>query len=309
MNKSMPTPANPKMRPREQRFGLGCALITPFAADGTVDHARLVAHARHCLAEGCSSFTLFGTTGEGASLGLRERAAMLDAVVGAGFDMSRQVLAGIAASSVEDAAVQANQLLDAGGRGILLAPPFYFKAPADEGLYRWFSSVLERCHSPREVVLYHLPSVTQVPLSSALIGRIDRAFPGVVMGIKDSSGDWATTERYLADHPHLHILVGDERQLARAVRHGGSGAINGFSNFCARLLLPMVDDGQEVPGIAALVDLLLRFPVTPAVKALVAHRYGDATYLNTAPPLESTDASAQAQLASAFDALLARYTA
>jgi 4-hydroxy-tetrahydrodipicolinate synthase len=71
----------------------------------------------------------------------------------------------------------------------------------------------------------------------------------------------------------------------------------------------MVDDGQEVPGIVALVDLLLRFPVTPAVKALVAHRYGDAAYLNTAPPLEPTEASARAQLASAFDALLAQYTA
>ena len=137
---------------------------------------------------------------------------MLDALVGAaGIDLSRQVLAGVAASSIEDAAAQANQLFDAGGRGVLLAPPFYFKGPGDEGLFRWFAAVLERCRSPREVILYHIPSVTQVPLSSSLIGRIDRAFPGVVGGVKDSSGDWATTERLLADHPHLHILVGDER--------------------------------------------------------------------------------------------------
>ena len=298
--------SRPSPRPPEKRFGLGCALITPFAADGSVDHPRLVTHARRCLAEGCASITLFGTTGEGASLGMGERAAMLDAVAAAGFDLPRQLLAGVAASAIEDAAAQANQLLDAGGRGLLLAPPFYFKGPGDEGLYRWFSTVLERCRNPREVILYHIPSVTQVPLSSTLIGRLVRAFPGVITGIKDSSGDWATTERFLADHPQLHILVGDERQLARAVRHGGSGAINGCSNFCARLLRPMVDDGAEVPGIAELVDLLLQFPVTPAVKALVAHRYGDDGYLHTAAPLVPTEAAARVQLGAALDAILAR---
>jgi 4-hydroxy-tetrahydrodipicolinate synthase len=188
---------------------------------------------------------------------------------------------------------------------VLLAPPFYFKGPGDEGLFRWFAAVLERCRSPREVILYHIPTVTLVPISSSLVGRIDRVFPGLVGGVKDSSGDWATTERLLGDHPHLHILVGDERLLARNIRHGGSGAINGFSNFCARQLLPMVEDGTEVPGIAALVDLVLRHPVTPAVKALVAHRYGDDGFLATAPPLEPVGPAAQAELGAALDRLLA----
>ena len=61
--------ARPSARPADRRFGLGVALVTPFAHDGSVDLARLVAHARNCLDEGCSTVTLFGTTGEGASLG------------------------------------------------------------------------------------------------------------------------------------------------------------------------------------------------------------------------------------------------
>ena len=89
--------------------------------------------------------------------------------------------------------------------------------------------------------------------------------------MKDSGGEWPYTERLLAAHRDLHILVGDERLLARAVRHGGSGAINGFSNFCTPRLLPMIERGEEVPAISALVDLLLRYPVTPGIKALVAH--------------------------------------
>ena len=295
------------MRAAEHRFGLGCALITPVTASGGIDLPRLAAHARARLDEGCTTFTLFGTTGEGASLGLRERGAIIDAVGRAGFDLGREVLAGVAAAAADDAAAQADQLYGAGGRGILLAPPFYFKAPGDEGLYRWFSTVIERCRTPREVIVYHIPSVTQVPLSSALIGRLARAFPGVVTGVKDSSGDWATARQLLADHPDLHILIGDERLLAKAMRQGASGAINGFSNFCAPLLKPMVDAGEDVPGVAELVDLVLTLPVTPAVKALVALRTGDEGFAHTLPPLLPVDGEARGRLAAAFDALRARH--
>ena len=292
------------LRAASLRFGLGVALVTPFARDGSVDLARLRKHARRVLDEGCASVTLFGTTGEGASLGMAQRASMLEALDDAGFDLATQVLAGVAASSVEDAAAQANQLYDAGGRGILLAPPFYFKGVDDEGVYRWFASVIERCRAPREVVVYHIPQVTGVPVGSALVGRLKSAYPGVVTAVKDSSGDWASTERLLADHPDLHILVGDERLLARAVRHGGSGAINGFANFCAHAILPMIERGDEVPGISALVEVLLRHPVTPGVKALVAHRYGDEGFIAVAPPLLPVDANVRAELAAAFDRLV-----
>jgi 4-hydroxy-tetrahydrodipicolinate synthase len=294
---------DPAMRPAVDRFGLGVASITPFAADGSVDLPRLVAHARRCLDEGCTSVTLFGTTGEGASLGFRERARMLDGFVAAGFDMRAQVLGGVAASAIEDAAAQARHIYAAGGRGILLTPPFYFKGPDDEGLYAWFSRVIEASGDARGVILYHLPSLTCVPLSVDLIGRLKRAFPGVVVGVKDSGGVWDYTAALLEAHRDLHILVGDERLLARAVRHGGSGAINGFSNFCAARLAPMVERGEDIPGLGALVDLLLGYPVTPAIKALVAHVTGDEGYVRAAPPLVALPAAARATLVAAFDAL------
>jgi 4-hydroxy-tetrahydrodipicolinate synthase len=69
---------------RPDRFGLSCALATPFDAGGAVDHARLVSHARWCLAAGCGSVTAFGTTGEGSSLGLSARERILDALKDAG---------------------------------------------------------------------------------------------------------------------------------------------------------------------------------------------------------------------------------
>jgi len=287
-------------RAHADRFGLSCASITPFEAGGAIDVPRLVDHLRRCLDEGCSSLTLYGTTGEGASIGLADRERALDACVEA-FGADR-LLVGVMASAVDDAATQANMLFDAGGRGVLLAPPFYFKDPGDEGLYAWFSRALEAMHAPRGVFLYHLPSVTAVPLSIALVDRLKRAFPGVIAGVKDSGGDWSYTSALLAAHADLHVLVGDERLLARAMRHGASGAINGFSNFCAARLAPLLD-GEESPAISALVDLLLRFPVTPGVKALVAHVRGDERYARVLPPLVDLPPGQSAQLVDAFRAL------
>ena len=289
------------MRDADSRFGLSCATITPFAANGSVDVPRLISHLHRRISEGCDSFTLFGTTGEGASIGVSERNLVLESVIDT-FGGGR-VLVGVMASASQDAAAQANPLFDAGGRGVLLAPPFYFKDVDDEGLYAWFSRAIEAMHAPRGIFLYHIPSVTQLPLSPSLIDRVKLAFPGIIAGVKDSGGDWVYTERLLHAHADLHILVGDERLLARAMRHGASGAINGFSNFCARRLLPMIERGDEDPALSALVDLVSKYPVTPAVKALVAHGAADQGYARAAPPLRTLPESDAAMLVAAFEAL------
>jgi len=284
-----------------KRFGLSCAITTPMHEGGAVDLPRLVTHARHVLAQGCDSVTLYGTTGEGAALGLPERAAMLGALMGAGIDAS-QVYAGVAAASLGEAVDQGRLALDAGAKGLLVAPPFYFKGVSDEGLYRWFSQLFETLGpSVRNVILYHIPSVTAVGLSVGLIDRLKRAFPGVVTGVKDSSGDYANTEAYLKAHGELAILVGDERLLAKAVRNGAQGSICGVANLVPHLLRPIVYEGKDDPTVNALVDEICSHPVLAAVKALVGHLHGDAGYGAMRAPLEALDEARRQRLFAAYD--------
>ena len=267
-------------------FGLSAALVTPFAKSGEIDLARLVRHADWVIDNGCDSLTLFGTTGEGFSIGLRERAAMLEAVLGNGLDAAEKLYAAVTSSVIEDAAAQAKLALDLGARGLLFTPPFYMKGLDDEGLYAWFC----RCFDAvgpflRGVILYHIPGQTAVPLSVELVGRLRRAFPQAIAGIKDSSGDWATAESFLAAHGDLAILVGDERLLARAIAAGAQGSICGLANFAPQLLRPVIHAGQPEPRVKAIVDMVLENPVLPAVKALVAHVHDDDAYACTRPPL------------------------
>lgn len=272
------------------RFGLSCAISTPFNAAGAIDAPLLVRHAQACITEGCGSITLFGTTGEGFSIGPAERARVYAAFKSAGFDLRRQVGAGVMAASVEEATAQARQALDLGCRHILLAPPFYFKGVSDDGLFAWHAALFDALGDAcRDIVLYNLPGQTAVTISHDLVTRLRQAFPKVIIGVKDSSGDWPYTERMLGLHRDIAILIGDERHLAHAVRLGGEGSICGLANTHARLLAPVVATGADSAAVNALVDAIVSFPVLPAVKALVADKRQNPAWLAVRPPLVPLD--------------------
>lgn len=295
---------------RSDRFGLSVALATPFTDEWLIDLPRLVAHGRQSLADGCTSLTVFGTTGEGASLGLNERQRALGALLGAGIDPRKQLVVGIASASVEDAIAQGRAGLMLGCSSFLLAPPFYFKNPGDEGLFDWLAAVLSGL-GPKasNVILYHIPQVTSVGLSVALVDRLKKAFPAQVKGVKDSSGDWDNAQALLKHHGELHVLIGDERLLARAMTMGASGAITGLANIAPDLMLPLID-GIEEPRVNAMVEAVLPFAVTAAVKALVGHRRNDpAAWSRMRAPLRSLAPAECAKLFAAIDTIRVRRAA
>jgi 4-hydroxy-tetrahydrodipicolinate synthase len=288
--------------PSTDQFGLSCALALPFEDDSTIDHGRLAEQARWCLEAGCSSVTVFGTTGEGASVSLAERSGVLATLLSAGVEPTRQLVGGVSAVSIGDAAEQIRILNDVGCQRILLPPPFYFKGVSDEGLYGWFARVGESvAHCSIRIILYHIPSVTQVPLTSDLIRRLKIGYPGLIMGVKDSGGDFAFTEALLEDHGDLTILVGDERHLAAGVRLGAAGAISGLANFCPAELLPLMELGTNDPQIIGIVNEILKYPVTPAIKALLAYRRNDARWSIVRPPLTRISPQDSQVLAAAYD--------
>lgn len=284
-------------------FGLSAALATPFNADGSIDTAKAARHAAWGLANGCASVTLFGTTGEGASVSAAERTVVLDAFQAAGIEAGR-IVACVMANASGDARDQAADILRRGGRGVLLAPPSYFKNPTEDGVFAWFSDVLSGLGAEaRGIILYNIPSVTAVELSVALVGRLREAFPGAIAGVKDSSGNWTYTQALLAAHKDLAILIGDERSLAAGIRMGAEGAISGMANIMPQRLSALIASGTDDGDLVSLVETVVSQPVIPAVKALIAARTGEAEWLRVRPPLVAISDEAAGSLASALSRL------
>ncbi|HRJ69830.1 MAG TPA: dihydrodipicolinate synthase family protein [Beijerinckiaceae bacterium] len=284
-----------------KRFGLSCASATPFRADMTVDAPLLVRHARWLLDQGCDSITLFGTTGEGASLAPADRIAMLGALDGAGIIMRSQVVAGIMANTPNDADDQLKLAYDAGCRAILLAPPSYFKDVSDDGVFRWVAMLLERAGPrARDIILYHIPQMTGVAFSIALVDRLKKAFPGVIIGVKDSAAIWEQTEALIKAHGDLAILVGAESQLAAAVKLGGQGTICGYANTIPASLRDVAGKGKDHPDIARMGRVTGRYHFLQEVKAMIAHIHGEPGWLNLRPPLVSVPKAAERAIVKRF---------
>ncbi len=282
----------PDPHPMREKIGLSAALATPFDEQGGVDWPRFTAHAGRLLRQGMKVVTAFGTTGEGVSLPVAARAPLYDRMAETGI-AAGQLVECVYGPPSQEAGAHMRRALAAGAAGILLAPPFYFKQPGEEGVHRWFSEALEAAGPAcRDIILYNIPQLTGVRVGAALVARLRAEFPGLIAGVKDSSGDWEQTAALLAEHRDLAILVGHEGHLARAVRHGASGAISGVANFASALVAKLVR-GEDDEKIDAVLDILLKLPVVPAVKGALAVQSDDDTWLRVRAPLEALSAESE----------------
>jgi 4-hydroxy-tetrahydrodipicolinate synthase len=285
------------MQKKSQFSGVIAPVLTPFGEDGGPDAERFVEHCQWLMAEGCTGLAPFGTTSEGNSLGIDERMELLEELVDSGIEPEK-LMPGTGACAVSDAIVLAKHAADVGCGGVLLLPPFYYKAPSEEGLYRFFNEVIEGVDDDRlKVYLYHIPPVAQVGFSLPLIGRLIKAFPDTVVGLKDSSGDWSNTAAILEAYPGFEVFPGSEVFLLDGLRKGGAGCISATCNVSAAAIRNVYDNWQGPDadklqaGITALRKAIQAFPMIPVLKALVAHYRGDPGWAKMRPPFTELPAA------------------
>jgi 4-hydroxy-tetrahydrodipicolinate synthase len=271
--------------------GLWPPIATPFDGDGAVDHGRLAALAGGLIDEGARGLVLLGTTGEANSLSLVERHTLIDAVVDRGFDPKRLIV-GSGACAYPEAVELTRHAASIGAAAVLLLPPFYYKPVSEDGLFAFVAEVIGRSGAaPPPVLLYHFPSLATVGWSFDLIRRLIDAFPGVVVGIKDSSGDEAHTARLIASFPGFAVFPGSESSLLTMVQAGAAGFITTSGNVNARALAalmanPTGDDAERRLAEAnAVRNALKARGLFASVKAVIARRMRDDAWLAVRPPL------------------------
>lgn len=268
--------------------GLWCATLTPVTPDGGVDHARFAAHARRLFTQGVDGIAPFGTTGEGQSFSLDERRAGLDALLAADIP-ARRIVAATGCASLLESIELTRHAVQNGCEACLVLPPFFWKEPADAGLFAWYAELIERVADPRlRVILYHLPQVSAVPLSVDLVVRLAAAFPGTVTGVKDSEGNWAHTAALVAAAPQVAIMVGHEPHIPRLLKAGGTGTICGVANVFPALVQALLKadvTAADEARIAAFIDIAFRQPLLPGFKSMMADLTGDDGWLDVRPPL------------------------
>ena len=294
----------PAMSKVKRIEGVLSPVITPFRKDYSPDEERFVRHCRWLVKSGCAGLAIFGTNSEANSMSVGEKRRLLEALVKGGVSPA-SLMPGTGHCAISDSIELTRAAVELGCAGVLMLPPFYYKGVSDEGLYRNFAEIIERVGDERlQLYLYHIPPVSQVAITLGLIERLLGKYPGIVAGVKDSSGDWSNTKAMLDAFAKegFDVFAGSEVFLLDNMRHGGKGCITATGNVNPGAIDRLYknwrspDADKLQAGISATRKIVQKQPMIPALKAIVAHYGNDAGWKTCRPPLVELTASQQEEL-------------
>ena len=218
------------------RFGsVITAMVTPFTADGELDHEGAAELARWLVEQGNDALVLSGTTGEAACLTDEEQIALWHTVRGA---VDVPLIAGSGTNDTRHAAELTAAAAGAGMDAVLIVTPYYNR-PSQAGIEAHFHHVCAATELP--VIVYDIPVRSGRKISTDLILRMAREIPNVV-GLKDAAGDPAATARVIADSPEgFEILSGDDALTLPLLAVGAVGVIGVATHWAARVMVQMIE--------------------------------------------------------------------
>ena len=275
-----------------QFHGVWSPNLTPVNVDLSPDSVLYVEQIQYLLENGCHGVAPFGTTGEATSFSVKERMNMLEAAVANGINPDRMI-PGTGCCALTDTVDLSRHALEVGCKAVMMLPPFYYKNLSDEALFRAYATTIEEIDHPKlRIVLYHIPPMSQIPITHEVIRRLIQEFSGVVVGLKDSSGDMDGTRAFIEAFPELDIFPGSEFFLLEGLRAGGVGCITATANVNPMAIRELFDafvTGQE--GLDAVQDTLSsyrnqlqKFPVIPLMKRMIAEKQTQPNWAITRPP-------------------------
>ena len=285
------------------------ASLTPLTASKSVDNELFADHVRWLLDNGCDGVVIFGTTGEANSLTVCERQAALESLLKAGIAGER-LMVGTGCCALPDTLALTRHALEHGVHRVLVLPPFYYKTVSEDGLYATFAELIEQIGDDAlRVYLYHFPRMAVVAFTPGLIERLCEGFPKQIAGIKDSTGDREHTEMLNGRFPSMKVYAGSEAFLLDYLRAGGIGCISATTNLTARLAAAVrdcrdpADADQLQRQLSAVRAKLERYPLTGALKGLLAMHTGRPSWQNVRLPLSCLAEGRVADLVDGLSAL------
>ncbi len=215
--------------------GAMVAIVTPLR-DGAPDLASLRELVEWQIREGTDGIVPCGTTGEGATLTVAERADVIRTCVEAARGRVK-IIAGAGSNSTTDAIEGVKLARKLGADAALVVTPYYNK-PTQEGLYRHYMAIWDAVGFP--VVLYNVPGRTSVDILPETVGRlVDR---GAIAGIKEATANMDRQVQLVerCGRDAISYLSGDDFTVLPYMACGGHGVISVIGNIAPRAMKELV---------------------------------------------------------------------
>ena len=206
--------------------GLGIALITPFAKDGSIDFAALDRLIEYKIKGGADFLCIMGTTAETPTLSSDEKKMLkqhfVERVAG-----RVPLLMGCGGNNTVGVVHELKTSDWSGIDGILSVCPYYNK-PSQEGIYQHYSAIAKA--SPIPVVLYNVPGRTGVNMTAETTLRLARDFENIV-AVKEASGNISQMDDIIKNKPaNFDVISGDDGITFPLITLGAVGVISVIGN-------------------------------------------------------------------------------
>lgn len=229
------------------------AIVTPFK-DGKVDEERFRELIEFQIQNGTSAIVPCGTTGESATLNMKEHNQVIEIAVAAARKRV-PIIAGTGGNSTSEAVDLTAHAKQIGADATLQVTPYYNK-PTPEGLYQHFKAVAKAAPLPQ--VIYNIPGRTGINMLPETVARVAE-LPEVV-AIKEASGNlgqMAEVVNLAGDK--ITLLSGDDNLTLPVLAIGGKGVISVVANIVPRDNADLIEawDAGDVAKARALFYRLL----------------------------------------------------
>jgi 4-hydroxy-tetrahydrodipicolinate synthase len=212
--------------------GIITPIVTPMSEDEKINEKELRVQVNRQISCGIHGIFSLGTNGEVYALTTEEKLEVIKIVV----DETKRrvpVYAGTGCISTRETIWMSRQARELGVDVLSIVSP-YFVAVSQEDIYRHYSQVAESVDLP--IVLYNLPARTGNNIEYTTVHNLAK-YPNIV-GIKDSSGNFDNTLRYIENTDRrLSVLAGNDSLILWTLLAGGSGAIAGTANVFPEIAL------------------------------------------------------------------------
>ena len=209
------------------------AMITPFKADGSIDHGAAERLAAMLIADGSDGVVVSGTTGESPALSDDEKIDLLKTVRGA--IPGKTVISGTGSNDTHHSVKLSERAMKGGADALLAVVPYYNKPP-QEGMFQHFKAISEA----GPTIMYNIQGRTAINMTAATTLRC-AGLPGIV-GVKEASGDLDQIGLVCAGKPAgFRVWSGDDSWTLPVLAVGGYGVICVVSHIAGASMKAMID--------------------------------------------------------------------
>lgn len=210
------------------------AIATPFDANGNINYDAFGRLIDAQIAGGVDAICVCGTTGESATMTIREHIAAVDYCVER-VNHRVKVIAGAGSNDTSAAVYLSLHAQDSGADALLHVTPYYNKC-SQTGLVKHYEYIADRVELP--IILYNVPSRTGVSFTAESY-KILSENPKI-NGVKEASGNFSLLAhtRFLCGDD-FYIWSGNDDQVVPMMSLGAKGVISVASNIIPEVMVKM----------------------------------------------------------------------